>query len=93
MYYVYALYSKLDNKFYIGFTSDLKSRIKKHYEKGNHTTKRFKDIELVYYEACRDEQDDRKREIQLKTGFGRNYLRNRVIGYLNNISKKAAAIV
>ena len=87
VFYVYALYSRLDNKFYIGFTRDLKARVKKHQEKGNHSTKRFKNIELVYYEACRDEKDARKREIQLKTGFGRSFLRNRVKSYLDNLNK------
>ncbi|MBU2635408.1 GIY-YIG nuclease family protein, partial [Patescibacteria group bacterium] len=30
MYYVYILLSKKDNDFYIGFTEDLKQRIKRH---------------------------------------------------------------
>lgn len=30
------------------------------------TTKKFDNIELVYYEACRSKTDARKRELQLK---------------------------
>jgi putative endonuclease len=79
---VYVLFGKSDNKFYIGFTEDLRARFKKHQEKGNYTTKRFGELELVYYEACKNEADALVREKQLKTGFGRGYLRNRIQKYL-----------
>ncbi|PJE67268.1 excinuclease ABC subunit C, partial [Candidatus Shapirobacteria bacterium CG10_big_fil_rev_8_21_14_0_10_40_9] len=32
MYYVYVLHSLKDNKFYTGFTPNLKKRIKKHQQ-------------------------------------------------------------
>ncbi len=42
------------------------------------TTKKFDTIKLVYYEACVNKMDARKRELQLKTGFGRGYIKKRL---------------
>jgi putative endonuclease len=69
--------------FYIGSTSDLKERLHDHKSKSVSTTKNFDIIELVYYEACRSKKDARKREIQLKTGFGRGYLKRRLKDYFD----------
>ncbi len=44
MYTVYVLYSDLDDKFYIGFTSNLKRRLSEHKAKKNHTTLRYDDL-------------------------------------------------
>jgi len=38
----------------------------------------MKDWQLVYYEACLSKKDAQNREKQLKTGFGRGYLRKRL---------------
>lgn len=56
MYYTYII--ERDGKPYIGYTSDLKRRVKEH--SCNFTVK------LVYYEAYLDEQVARSRELQLK---------------------------
>ncbi|KKU16191.1 MAG: hypothetical protein UX24_C0018G0009, partial [Candidatus Giovannonibacteria bacterium GW2011_GWB1_45_9b] len=48
------------------------------------TTKSFNKIELVYYEACLDKTDARKRELQLKTGFGRGYVNKRLENFLED---------
>ena len=65
-------------KFYIGSTNNLKARMSQHLKKSVKTTKSFDIIDLVYYEACRNKKDSRKRELQLKTGFGRGYLKRRL---------------
>ena len=87
MYYTYILFctdtKKNKNQFYTGFSEDLKSRLIDHKTKGVETTKAFDKIELVYYEACINEKDARIRENQLKTGFGRGYLKRRLKNYLN----------
>ena len=72
MFYVYILKSKLDNKLYIGYTQDLKKRIKEHNKKKNKATKYRGKFELVYYEAYKAEDDARKREHNLKY-FGKAY--------------------
>jgi putative endonuclease len=78
MFYTYVLRSKKDNKLYIGYTEDLRERLKRH-KKGNvPATKLRLPIELVYYEACLDCDNAVKREKYFKTGFGRKFLKNRI---------------
>lgn len=71
MYYVYLLRSKRDDKIYTGFSTDLKRRIREHFDKEVHTTQRMGEIELIYYEAFLDEKDAREREKYLKTTKGK----------------------
>ncbi len=87
MYFVYVLYSKSIDKLYIGFTNNLKRRILEHKSKNVYTSKRMSGCKLVYYEACLFKKDAQRREIQLKTGFGRNYLRKRVKDYLAGVAQ------
>jgi len=82
MFYVYAFYDKNRKVFYIGFTNDLKRRVQEHENGKTHTTYRMADKLLVYYEACLSKEDAMKREKQLKTGFGRGYLKRRLENYL-----------
>jgi len=82
MYYTYSLYDKRQNKFYTGSTNDLKRRISEHRSGKTHTTSRMKDAKLVYYEACISKKDAQERERQLKTGFGRGYLKRRLKDFL-----------
>ena len=79
MYYVYLLQS-IENrtKTYIGYTSDLKRRLKQHNKshKGYTGKERW---ELVYYESYLNEQDARDREKRLKNdGRARYQLLKRV---------------
>ena len=60
MFYVYVLKSPKHGQIYIGFSSDLRARIKGHQEREHPGWL------LVYYEACRNEQDARDRERMLK---------------------------
>ncbi len=73
------LQSKVDrDNFYIGFTKDLKRRIKEHNQWLNFSTKRAAPWELVYYEACTEESDARRREKYLKTSQGRRLAKRRI---------------
>lgn len=89
MFYTYILLcqdSKNNRrKFYVGSTEDLKERILDHNTKSVETTKSFDKIDLVYYEACLNKADARKRELQLKTGFGRGYIKRRLATYFKNL--------
>ena len=82
-YYIYLLQSKKDKRYYAGFTVDLRKRLKEHNE-GEYTswTKGRGPFELIYYEACKNKEDARKREIFLKTGMGKRYLKNRLRRFL-----------
>jgi len=86
MFYTYVLLC-FDNarnrrKFYVGSTENISERIQEHKARAIQTTKSFDTIELIYYEACSNKTDARKRELQLKTGFGRGYLKRRLENYL-----------
>ncbi|MBI4692288.1 MAG: GIY-YIG nuclease family protein, partial [Candidatus Terrybacteria bacterium] len=54
---VYLIKNNKDRETYIGYTNDLKRRIKEHKDKKP---------ELVYYEAYKSEKDARLREMKLK---------------------------
>lgn len=78
MYYVYVLQSLKDRKLYIGYTNNLKRRFEEHNSGRNEVTRERKPFRLLYYEACTQKPDALKRELQLKTGFGREYLKRRL---------------
>jgi putative endonuclease len=83
MYYVYVIQSKKDRKFYTGFTSDLQTRFWEHNKGRVFSTKGRAPFELIYYEACLNEQDALSREKYLKSGMGKRYLRNRLRRFLS----------
>ena len=59
MYYVYILKHPTKERIYIGFSTDLRSRLKRH--RSEHPVWR-----LAYYEAYASEADARARERRLK---------------------------
>jgi putative endonuclease len=64
-----------DSKLYSGRTENLRTRLQQHNDaKVQATAYRFP-VELIYYEACRELSSAKLRERQLKTGFGRAYLK------------------
>ena len=67
-------------------TNDLDRRLTEHKSGHTQTTSRMEEQTLVYYEVCYSEQDAHVRERQLKTGFGRGYLRRRLQHYLRACS-------
>ena len=77
-YYTYLLQSKKDKKWYTGFTVDLRKRFKEHNQDNQGYTKGRGPFELIYYEACKNQQDARTREKYLKSGMRRRYLKNRL---------------
>jgi len=76
-FYTYVLKSIKDKKLYIGFTDNLRSRIKEHSSGKVKSTKHRLPVELIYYEACLNKEQAIRREKYFKTGFGRRFLKNR----------------
>ena len=70
-------------EFYVGFTGGLRERLMSHQQGKVKSTKEFVSIRLVYYEACLSKKDARIRELQLKTGFGRGYIKRRLSFYFD----------
>lgn len=71
MYYVYILYSKKLNKFYIGYTENIKRRVKEHNQGNSKFTTNGIPWVVVYYEAFMYKEDAEREEKFLKTGKGR----------------------
>ncbi|PIS13399.1 MAG: excinuclease ABC subunit C [Candidatus Tagabacteria bacterium CG09_land_8_20_14_0_10_41_14] len=83
MFYVYVLKSSIDRKWYTGNTNDLRKRLRQHNSGQSTWTKRGIPWELIYYEACLNEEDARSRELYLKSGMGKRYLKNRLKRFLS----------
>ena len=83
MYYTYVLQSKNNKILYTGSTADLRKRFKEHNSNLVGFTKNRGPWDLVYYEACLNEQDARSREKYLKSGMGKRYLKNRLKRFLS----------
>lgn len=80
-YYVYVLLSSKDKRFYTGYTSNLEDRINTHNEGLVKSTKDRRPLQLVYFEACLNQQDATHREKYLKTTYGKRYIRSRLKNY------------
>ena len=82
MFYVYCLESKKYDEHYFGYTKDLKRRFEEHNQGLNFSTNRYKPWKLIYYEACLNEDDAKRREKYFKTNQGRRMLKLRIKEYL-----------
>ena len=82
MFYNYVLQSKNNNRqLYVGYTSDLRKRLKEHNQGLVRSTKQYRLWMLIYYEACLDEKDAKRREHYLKTSQGQRLLKRRIKEY------------
>ena len=50
-YYVYILYNRKKNFIYIGYSEDLKQRFVEHNDGRSKSTKAYRPLELIHYEA------------------------------------------
>ena len=79
MFFVYVLYSPSADKFYVGYTSNLESRLLSHNVLGTKDwTKRYRPWNLVYKETYPSKSSALKREKELKTGVGREFIRKMI---------------
>jgi len=83
MQYVYVLKSGKNGRMYTGSTNDLRKRFKEHNNGKSNWTKKGIPWKLVYYEGCLNEEDARSRELYLKSGTGKRYLKNRLKRFLS----------
>ncbi len=87
MFYNYILQSKKNKGLYVGYTVDLRKRLKEHNQGLNKATKPYRPWELIYYEACLNENDARRRENYLKTSQGQRLLKRRLKDYFYKLKK------
>lgn len=83
-YYVYILKSINHNFIYVGYTENLKVRLKQHNNKEELSTKAYTPFDLIHYEAYRNIKDAKRRELYLKTTKGKTTLRFMLKEYFQN---------
>ena len=71
-YYVYILHNCSINFIYIGYSENLRQRIQEHNEGKVKSTKFYKPLQLIFYEAYSVMSDAKRREKYLKTNKGKN---------------------
>jgi putative endonuclease len=79
MYFVYVLRSLKDNKLYIGQTSNVERRLSEHNTGLCRSTKSRIPFELIYKEEFITRSKAMRREKELKTGKGREFLSKEII--------------
>ena len=78
MYYVYIL--KLKNgQYYVGFSKDIRTRIKRHFQSSTKTTTRVKPKELAFYAVFTSKAKALDFEKYLKTSSGFAFRNKRLI--------------
>jgi putative endonuclease len=77
MYFVYILRSEKVCTSYTGFTNNLDRRLKEHNSGKTKSTKHNKPWKLLFFETFENRIEARLREKYLKSGIGREYIKNR----------------
>jgi|SRR3989344_1713905 len=81
-WYTYVLQSTTSNQWYTGVTNDLRKRFKQHQAGKSSSTRGRGPFRVMYYEMCKNQDDVRSRELYLKSGMGKRYLKNRLRRFL-----------
>ena len=82
MFYVCVLRSEADSGFYIGYTNNLRTRLKEHTAGKSLATAHRSPWTLIYYEAYIEQADALGRESYFKSGAGRRFLKAQLRHYL-----------
>jgi putative endonuclease len=83
MHYVYVLRSVCDDGFYIGYSSNLRRRLRQHAGGNLVATSHRGPWKLIYYEAYLNRAEALGRERYLKSGSGRRFLKMQLGNYLS----------
>jgi putative endonuclease len=78
MFYNYAIQSLKNKEIYIGYTDNLRKRLKEHNQGMVKSTKLYVPWKLIYYETCLDKEDTLRREHYLKITQGQCLLKRRL---------------
>ncbi|MAY22338.1 MAG: excinuclease ABC subunit C [Flavobacteriaceae bacterium] len=79
-FFVYILFSKALNKYYVGATSDVSRRLEEHLWSHNGFTSKAKDWVLVYKERFEKKEEAYARERQIKKWKSRAMIEKLVSG-------------
>ena len=68
------LQNKVEDFIYIGYSENLKQRLKEHNSGKSKSTKHYTPLKLIFYEAYPTISDAKRRETYLKSNKGRTTL-------------------
>jgi len=80
-YFVYAIESQVGSRVYIGMSSNVLKRLDEHNSGETKSTKGYLPWKLVYCEWIGTRVLARKREVFLKSGYGKELLKKLIIDF------------
>ena len=86
MIYVYAIKSLSFNRIYVGMSEAVENRLTEHNSGKTKSTRFYRPWILFYREPFETRLEARKREIYLKSGSGKEFLREVWVAYENQVS-------
>lgn len=75
VFYVYVLQSQASGYIYVGYSANLKRRLREHLNHKVRSTAQLAQLELIHYEAYKSDIDAHRRELYLKTTQGKRMLK------------------
>jgi len=76
MFIVYAIKSINRNYIYVGLTTELDIRLRRHNNSGNKTTKAYAPFKVIHTKSFNYRKEAREYEKYLKTGCGKEFLKS-----------------
>ena len=83
-YFVYILKSGKDGNYYIGYTQDLKYRLKRHFEGTSSATKSRLPLELVAYKEFNNKKEAIETEKDFKRRRSRRYIEIKIVEWVRS---------
>jgi putative endonuclease len=80
MFFVYIIRSELNGWFYVGMSQDVDKRLKEHNSGKARSTKGYRPWALFFFESFDTRIEARKREVYLKSGIGKEFIKNKWLG-------------
>lgn len=87
-YFIYILFSKKDNKLYVGCTTDLEQRLIDHNSGKVSSTKSRRPFEMIYSEEYADKAEAFNRERYLKSLWSARFKKKLLTEYVNKVGRK-----
>ncbi len=80
MYHLYIIYSPRFDRYYVGYTGNISTRLDKHNMGSTKSTRPYIPWELVYSEAYQSKTDAIKREREIKNKKSKKYIKSLIGG-------------
>lgn len=83
--FVYVLISEKDGRFYVGMTENVATRLSQHNAGRTKSTKGYRPWKLFFFECYDTRALARKREKYLKSGYGKQWIKERYKRSYNSV--------